>query len=160
MRSVDLVSSEMGMENKILNVAVVRDGMSRNRSLYVDDIYEIVEKLFRIDPATELGVLQKCGSMGKSWNIAVRNEELHFEKELDKFVGQKFRLSTGCVIVVSRSYEKFTNIVVKDVPPHWGLDTVERIFMNYGRINETKQEAFRFSVIDCKAAYREVWNGN
>ena len=54
--------------------------------LYVDDIYEIVEKLFRIDPATELGVLQKCGSMGKSWNIAVRNKELHYEKELDKLV--------------------------------------------------------------------------
>ena len=150
----------MGMENKILNVAVVRDRLSRNRSLYVDDIYDIVEKLFKFDPATELGVLQKCGSMARSWNIAAINEEIHFEKELDKYVGQKFRLSTGYVIVVSRAYEKFTNIVVKDVPPHWGSDTVERIFKNYGRINETKQEQFRFGVIDCKAAYREVWNGN
>ena len=50
------------MEDKILNVAVVKDTYNPHRSLYMDDIYEIVEKLLKIDPATELSVLQKCGA--------------------------------------------------------------------------------------------------
>ena len=78
--------------------------------------------------------------MARSWNIAVRNEDLNHRNNLDTFVGETFKLSTGCVVVVNRAFEIFTQIVVKDVPPNWGQNTVERIFKTYGRIAEVRQE--------------------
>ena len=48
--------------------------------------------------------------MARSWNIAVRNEDLHYRKILDAFVGEIFKLSTGCVVVVNRAFERFTQL--------------------------------------------------
>ena len=86
------------MDDKILCVSVVGDGISLkggfskgnspHRSLYVEDIYEIIEKLFKIqNPATELGVLQKSDKHAKGWNIAAKNADIHHRLNLDFFVG-------------------------------------------------------------------------
>ena len=149
------------MKDKILNVSVAENATSPfNKSIYVDDIYEIVEKVFKINPAIELGVMQRKGGLSKSWNIAVKDVDTHNRKNMDRFVGERYKLSSGCVINVSRAYEVFTDVVVKDIPPYWNTETVERIFQAYGRVNSVKQEEFRYSVRDCRAAYRNVWNGN
>ena len=141
---IDSTSSKM--EDKILSVAVVEDRNSRNRSMYIEDVYEIVEKIFKIHPTTELGVLQKRGGQSKDWQIAVKNEDLHIRKNMEKFVGEIYRLSSGCVVNVNRTYEIFTHIVVKDVPPFWTDETVERVFQVYGRVQSVTQEAFKYSV--------------
>ena len=149
------------MKDKILNVSVAENETSAfARSLYVEDIYEIVEKVFKIDPALELGVMQRKGGLAKSWNIAVKDVDTHNKKNMDRFVGERYKLSSGCVINVSRAYEVFTDVVVKDIPPYWTSETVERIFQAYGRVNSVKLEESRYSIRDCRAAYRNVWNGN
>ena len=143
------------MRDKILNVALVMGGGSK--SLYLEDMYEIVEKLFKINPATELGVLQKCGAYAKSWNIAVQDADIHDRLNLEEFVGKRFRLPVnGKIVEVNRAFESFTQMVVKDVPPFWKEDIVERIFQSYGRISEIKREIFKFGVHDCKDSYKQV----
>ena len=149
------------MKDKIFKVSVAEDKTSCfNKSLYLDDVYEVVEKVFKIDPVTELGVLQKKDRMSKSWNIAVKDADIHDRKNMERHVGEIYKLTSGCVINVSRSYEIFTDILVKFVPPYWTPQTIERIFQAYGRINGIKQEEFRYSERDCRAAYRAVWSGN
>ena len=72
------------MDDKILCVSVAGDGISLkggfskgnspHRSLYVEDIYEIIEKLFKIqNPAAELGVLQKSDKQAKL--LTFKNDE-------------------------------------------------------------------------------------
>ena len=149
------------MKDKILKVSVAEDKTSCfNKSVYLDDVYEVVEKVFKIDPATEIGVIQKKDRMSKSWNIAVKDVNIHEKKNMDKHVGEIYKLSSGCVVNVSRSYEVFTDVVVKFVPPYWTPQTIERIFQSYGRVNSLQQEEFRYGYKDCKAAYRGVWDGN
>ena len=141
------------MDDKILCVSVVGDGISLkggfskgnspHRSLYVEDIYEIIEKLFKIqNPAAELGVLQKSDRHAKGWNIAAKNADIHYRLNLDSFVGGTYKLSTGVIVGVNRKFENFTNIVVKDVPPHWGPDIVKRIISAYGIVREINAEPF------------------
>ena len=150
----------MPIGDNILNVALATDAYNTRRSLYMEDMYEIVEKVLKIDPASELGVLQRCGAAAKSWNIPVKNEEIYYRLDLESFIGKRFRLPNGAIVIVNRAFEKYTHIVVKDVPPFWGDEIVERIFSTYGRISEIKQEVFKFGVYDCRPAYKEVWDGN
>ena len=78
------------MKDKILNVSVAEDETSPfNRSLYIDDVYEIIERVFKINPVTELGVMQKKGGLSKSWNIAVKDVDIHNKKNMDRFVGDR-----------------------------------------------------------------------
>ena len=75
------------MKDKILSVSVAEDKPSSfNRSIYVEDVYEIVEKVFKLDPLSELGVLQrKSGGLSKIWNIAVKDVDLHYRKKYGQF---------------------------------------------------------------------------
>ena len=48
------------MADFILSVSLVEDGGAFGKSsLYVEDIYDIIEKVFKIDPVFELGVCQR-----------------------------------------------------------------------------------------------------
>ena len=47
------------MANLLLSVQLVKDTRSFTRSLYIEDVYCLCEKVFKIKPLTELAVCQK-----------------------------------------------------------------------------------------------------
>ena len=60
----------------ILKVQLVDYARSYN-SLYIDDIYSVVEDVLKLEPTLHIGVIQKgFGHAPKSYNIGI----IHFKK--------------------------------------------------------------------------------
>ena len=129
-------------------------------SLYVEDIHDVIEKVFKIDPVSELGVCQRGRGYGKYWNVGVKNEDIWDKLQMNKHLGEQYALPSGTIVQIGNAFETFQDITVKHIPPHWSREHVQRIFGFYGKIVDVKQEAMKFSVRSCKSSYEKVWNGN
>ena len=60
------------MADLIYSVSLVEDKSAFSNaksSLYVEDIYDVIEKVFKIDPVFELGVFQRGRGFAKYWNV-------------------------------------------------------------------------------------------
>ena len=57
------------MAELILSVVLVENSAFSSRSLYVEDVYEVIEKVLKIDPALELGVYQRGPKLAKYWYV-------------------------------------------------------------------------------------------
>ena len=151
------------MADLICSVSLVEDksafGNSKS-SLYVEDIYDVIEKVFKIDPVFELGVCQRGRGFAKYWNVGVRNEHVWNKLQMNKHLGEQYSLPSGTIVQIGNAFETFQDITVKHIPPHWSREQVQRIFGFYGKIVDVKQEAMKFSVRSCKSSYEKVWNGN
>ena len=148
------------MAELILSVVLVENSAFSSRSLYVEDVYEVIEKVLKIDPALELGVCQRGAKLAKVWFVGVKNEEIWERLELSKYVGETFRLPSGTEVEICMAIETCEEVTVKHIPPHWTRDHVERIFRFYGKVVHMKREPMKFSVRGCRRAYENVWNGN
>ena len=151
------------MADLIYSVSLVEDksAFSNSKSsLYVEDIYDVIEKVFKIDPVYELGVCQRGRGYAKYWNVGVRNQEVWRKLKMARHFGEQYSLPSGTIVQIGKSFETFQDITVKHIPPHWSREHVERIFGFYGKIVSTKQEEMKFSVRSCKSSYEKVWNGN
>ena len=141
------------MSDLILNVELVEDRSTATRSLYMDDVYEIVERVLKIDPATQLAVVQKCGPLAKSYNIGVRTREIWNKLKLNSRIDEKVRLTSGSIVVINRAFERYDEVTMKNVPPYWGVDKVQRIIGFYGAVSNIRHETMRSTVNDCRPAY-------
>ena len=148
------------MENLILSVEIVSERGTSNKSLYIQDIYDVVEKVMKIDPK-ELSVIQKCGPLAKSFNIGVKTEEIWNHRNLDSFIDERYVLPSGVVVQIQRAFQRYEEITVKNIPPHWGRNQIERIFSFYGTVMNMRYQAMKYSYgNDCKPEYERVWDGN
>ena len=147
------------MAQLILSIELVNVDTVR-RSLYIGDIYDVIENHLRVSPG-DISVIQKCGPMAKSYNVGVCDAGVWNRHDLDSFIDDKVRLDSGAVVLIQRAFEKHDEVTVKNIPPHWEREHVERIFGFYGVVQSMTQETLRYSESrDCKPAYAKVWNGN
>ena len=77
------------MANLLLSVELVNDRGSFNRSIYIDDVYDIVEKVLKINPATELAVCQRGRDQAKYYIIGVKNEDIWNRLNLSAYIGER-----------------------------------------------------------------------
>ena len=147
------------MAELLLSAVLVENSAFSSRSLYVEDIYEVLEKVLKIDP-DELCVCQRGPKLAKFWHVGVKSEDIWERLELSKHVGEIYRLRSGTEVQICKQFETCEEITVKPIPPHWEKEHVERIFSFYGKIVNMKREPMKYSVRGCKRAYEKVWNGN
>ena len=143
----------------ILSVVLCENNAFSSRSLYVEDIYEVLEKVLKIHP-DDLSVCQRGPKLAKFWHVGVKTEEIWDRLDLSKHVGEIYRLRLGTEVQICKTLETCEKITVKHIPPHWGKEHVERIFSFYGKIVNMKREPMKYSVRGCKRSYEKVWNGN
>ena len=149
-------------ENLILKVQLVDYARSWD-SLYIDDIYAVVEDVLKLEPTLHIGVIQKgFGHAPKSYNIGIKNEETWFQYQVSDCLEKKFDLDTGKTVFISMAYEQYKVVTVKNVPPHWEKDYVERVLSFYGVIVNMRQETLRFTekADSLRYGYLGIWNGN
>ena len=82
------------MAELILSVVLCENNAFSSRSLYVEDIYEVLEKVLKIDPE-DLAVCQRGPNLAKFWHVDVKNEEIWDRLDLSKHVGEIYRLQLG-----------------------------------------------------------------
>ena len=109
--------------------------MSFTRSLYIEDVYDMCEKVFKINPVTELAVCQKGDREAHYYVFGVKNEEIWNRLQMDRFVGERILLTTGRLVYISYAFETYSDITVKHEP-------------------------MKFTYTDLKGSYEKVWNGN
>ena len=69
-------------------------------SLYVEDVYNVVEDILKLDPSNDIGVIQKgMGHAPKSYNISINSEEIWDDHQLSNFLEKKYRLTSGKVVL-------------------------------------------------------------
>ena len=147
----------------ILSIELV-DYTSSHASLYIEDIYAVVDDVLQLNPSEHIAVIQsgRIGNTVKKYNIGIKNRRIWYEQHLDLFLDTKHGLSTGKNVFIQRSYERYENVTVKNVPPHWGKEYVERVFSAYGTIINISQESLKYNVRaeDLRHDYSSIWNGN
>ena len=122
------------MADLILSVSLVEDTSAFGKSsLYVEDIYDVIEKVFKIDPVYELGVCQRGRGL-KYWNVGVRNEEIRNKLQLNKHLGEQYSLPSGTIVQIGNAFETFQEITVKHIPPHWSREHAQRILGSMGKM--------------------------
>ena len=133
-------------------------------SLYVEDVYNVVEDILKLDPSNDIGVIQKgMGHAPKSYNISINSEEIWDTHQLSNFLEKKYRLTSGKVVLIqlyAQAFGKYENVMVKNAPPHWDKSYIERIVGAYGTIISITQEVLKYSVRQVKYGYDNIWNGN
>ena len=72
--------------------------------LYVEDIYEVLEKVLKIDP-DDLAVCQRGPKLAKFWHVGVKNEEIWDRLDLSKHVGEIYRLRLGTEVQICKTFE-------------------------------------------------------
>ena len=138
----------------------MKDTKSFTRSLYIEDVYCLCEKVFKIKPLTELAVCQKGDREAHYYVFGVKNAEIWNRLQLERYVGERILLTSGRLVYISYAFEEYSDITVKHIPPHWGVDHIERIFSAYGKVAGMKHEPMKFIYRNLKADYEKVWNGN
>ena len=100
-------------------------------SLYIHDIYEVIEAVLRIEPK-DVAVIQKSGPSPKRYNVGVWTADAWNRYSLDSFLDKRFELSSGRMVLIQKAYETFDDVTVKNIPPYCTKEQVERIFGFYG----------------------------
>ena len=145
----------------ILNVQLVEYPRSYD-SLYIEDIYEVIESVMHLSPSTHVGVIQKgVGHAPKNYNVGIKSDEIWRTHQLDKFLEERYDLESGKTVLIQKAYEEYEDVTVKNVPPYWGQVRVERILSYYGIIVSMSKESLRFSERNSvRYGYAGIWNGN
>ena len=148
--------------NLILSVELV-DYTKAYHSLYIDDIYHVIEDVLKLNPSEDVVVIQKgFGHAPKTYKVGLKDEAVWFGYNIPQFIEKKFEIETGKRIMIQRAYETYKDVTVKNVPPHWNKDYVERVLSYYGLIISMTQERLKFSTRKeaLRYGYGDIWNGN
>lgn len=144
----------------IIKIELVPEKGSYSNSIHIQDVYQIVEDIMGINPITQLAVCQKGGPLAKSYKIGVKNSRIWDELNLDRFMDEQFRLTSGKLVMFLRYSEDFQEVTVKNVPPDWSGGDVCRILNFYGTVVSLKHQYMQHSERNVKADYHSVWDGN
>ena len=133
-------------EDLILCIELI-DYPSSYSSLYIEDIYTVIEDVLKLNPSEDVDVVQ-CGRSGKPkrYNVGVKSRSIWVQHQIDDFLEQKFSIATGKTVLLQRAYQRFDDVTVKHIPPHWGKEQVERIFSFYGFIISITKETLKVNV--------------
>ena len=133
-------------ENLILCIELV-DYVRSHESLYIEDIYNVIENVLELSPSEHVGVIQSGGKGApKSYNVGIKNMNIWNDHQLDSVLDHKYKISSGKVVLLQRAYERYEYVTVKNIPPHWGKRYVDSIFNKYGIVVSMHQETLRYSV--------------
>ena len=149
-------------ENLIISIELVNYTRSWD-SLYIEDIYAVIEDVLKLKPSEHVEVIQKgVGHAPKCYKIGIKSEKIWIDHHLDSFIEEKVELGTGKTILIQKAYVQYAEVTVKNVPPHWDRDDVERICGYYGLIVSMTKETLRYSERRnaVRRGYAGIWNGN
>ena len=131
--------------NLILSIELV-EYTKAYHSLYIEDIYHVIEDVLKLNPSEDVGVIQKgVGHAPKTYKFGLKDESIWFGYDIGNFIEKKFEIGTGKKVMIQRAYETYKDVTLKNVPPHWTKDYVERVLSHYGVIVNITQERLKFS---------------
>ena len=151
-------------ENLIIKIQLVDYTRSWD-SLYIEDIYHVIEDILHLKPSKDIEVIQKgVGHAPKSYNVGILNEEVWYNNDIELFLEEKFTLHTQGekTVLIQKAYERYEDVTIKNALPHWSKDYVERIVGYYGTVISMNKETLRYSTKreSLKKDYSGIWNGN
>ena len=104
-------------EQLILSIELV-DYTRSHASLYIEDIYNVIESLLKLNPSKDVGVIQKgVGHAPKSYKVGIKSREVWADHRLDQFLGEKFQTGTGKCVLIQKAFQRYEDVIVKNVPP-------------------------------------------
>ena len=147
-------------KDRIFRLELVENDPRSRTQLYLEDIHIVLSQGLGITP-DDIDGLQQNGATPKSYEICLKSMDIWQQKGIDNRMNASYQLKNGKSVLITKSYDDCTSVVVKYIPLSWNKNRIFMIFSWYGEVKKIDEEYWRVHTnITNSKEYKGIHNGN